>query len=81
LREGKSLRNLYLSVESDYTFKQTYPFTGFDTETATGDYWLVNAAIGTDVVSKGKTIFSVHVTGMNLGNVAYQNHFEPIKIH
>ncbi|MEP6596404.1 MAG: TonB-dependent receptor [Ginsengibacter sp.] len=79
LREGKSFRNLYVSVESDYTFKQTYPFTGFDTETATGDYWLVNAAIGTDIMSKGKTIFSVHVTGMNLGDVAYQNHLSRLK--
>ncbi|MCP6769162.1 hypothetical protein NL529_30380, partial [Klebsiella pneumoniae] len=45
LPKGKSFRNLYVSVESDYMFKQTKPFTGYNTETATGDYWLVNASI------------------------------------
>ncbi|MEP6597155.1 MAG: TonB-dependent receptor [Ginsengibacter sp.] len=79
LPTGKSLRNLYVSIENDYAFKQTYPFTGFDTETATGGYWLVNAALGTDVMSKGKTIFSIHFTGMNLADVAYQNHLSRLK--
>jgi iron complex outermembrane receptor protein len=79
LPKGKALRNLYINVESEYTFRQNDPFTGFDTETATGDYWLINAGIGTDVVSKGKTLFSVHVTGYNLGDVAYQNHLSRLK--
>ena len=79
LPQGKSLHNLYVSIESDYTFKQIHPFTGFDTETETADYWLVNAAIGTDVMSKGKAIFSIHFTGMNLGDVAYQNHLSRLK--
>ncbi len=80
LPKGKSLRNLYLSIESDYTFKQNDAFTGYNTETATGDYWLVNASVGSDIVNKkGKTIFSVHVSGMNLGDVAYQNHLSRLK--
>ena len=79
LPKGKSLRNLYVSLESDYTFKQDQPFTGYNTETATGDYWLVNASIGTDIASKGKTIFSIHFSGMNLGDVAYQNHLSRLK--
>ena len=80
LPKGKSLRNLYLSIESDYTFKQNDPFTGYNTETATGDYWLVNASVGSDIVNKkGKTIFSVHFSGMNLGDVAYQNHLSRLK--
>jgi len=77
--KGKSIRNFYVSIEGDYTFKQNHPFTGYNTETATGDYFLVNAAIGTDVVSKGKTLFSIHLTGMNLGDVAYQNHLSRLK--
>ena len=79
LPKGKSLRNLHVSLESDYTFKQNHPFTGFDTETATGDYWLINASIGTDFVSHGKTIFSLLFTGNNLGDVAYQNHLSRLK--
>lgn len=79
LPNGKLLRNLYVSFESDYTFKQNNPFTGFNTETATSGYLLLNAAIGTEVANKGKTIFSIHLTGMNLGDVAYQNHLSRLK--
>jgi iron complex outermembrane receptor protein len=46
LPKGKMVRNLHINLESDYTFKQDHPFTGFDTETATFDYWVVNAGIG-----------------------------------
>ena len=80
LPKGKILRNLYLSIESDYTFKQNHPFTGYNTETATSDYWLVNASVGTGIVNKkGKPVFTVHFSGMNLGDVAYQNHLSRLK--
>lgn len=80
LPKGKTFRNLYISLESDYTFKQNHPFTGYNTETATGDYWLVNASVGTAAVNrKGKTIFTIHFSGMNLGDVAYQNHLSRLK--
>ena len=79
LPKGKSVKNFYVSVESDYTLKQNKPFTGYNTETATGDYWIVNATVGTDIANKGKTIFSIHFTGMNLGDVAYQNHLSRLK--
>lgn len=77
--KGKTLRNLHINLESDYTFKQDDPFTGFDTETATPDYWLINAGIGADFVSKGKTRFSLRFTAYNLGDVAYQNHLSRLK--
>ena len=79
LPKGKKIKNLYVSLESDYTFKQDHPFTGYNTETSTGDYWIVNASVGTDIVNKGKTIFSVHFSGMNLGDVAFQNHLSRLK--
>ncbi len=59
--------------------KQNNPFTGFDTETATPDYWLINAGIGGDFVHKGKTRFSLRFTAYNLGDVAYQNHLSRLK--
>ncbi len=77
--KGKTLRNLHINLESDYTFKQDDPFTGFDTETATPDYWLINAGIGADFVQKGKTRFSLRFTAYNLGDVAYQNHLSRLK--
>jgi len=79
LPKGKSMRNLHVSLESDYTFKQDHPFTGYNTETTTGDYWLINASVGTDFVCHGKTIFSLLFTGNNLGDVAYQNHLSRLK--
>lgn len=80
LPKGKSFRNLYLSLESDYTFRQDRAFTGYNTETATGGYWLVGVSVGTDIVnSKGKTLFSINLSGTNLGDVAYQNHLSRLK--
>ncbi|BAV10271.1 iron complex outermembrane recepter protein [Filimonas lacunae] len=79
LPKGKGLRNVYASVESDYNFAQNHAFTGFNTETATGSYWLINAGIGTDIVSRGKKIFSISINGLNLADVAYQNHLSRLK--
>jgi len=80
LPKGKSFRNLYVSFESDYTFKQDKAFAGYNTETITGSYWLVGVSVGTDVVnSKGKTLFSINLSGTNLGDVAYQNHLSRLK--
>jgi len=76
---GKSVRNLYISLESDYTFQQNDAFTGYNTETATPSYWLINASVGTDITHKGKTLFSASVSGTNLTDVAYQNHLSRLK--
>lgn len=80
LPKGKTIRNVYLSIESDYTARQNRPFTGFNTETATDSYGLINAYAGTDIAGKnGKAIFSIHLSGMNLTDVAYQNHLSRLK--
>jgi iron complex outermembrane receptor protein len=79
LSKGKSLKNLYVSIGANYTFAQNNPFTGYNTETATGDYFLLNAGLGADIMSKGKTIFEIHFIGTNLANVAYQNHLSRLK--
>ena len=80
LPQGKTFRNLFVSVTSDYTFKQNDAFLGFNTETPTSGYWLVNAGVGTDIVNKnGKTICNIVLSGDNLGDVAYQNHLSRLK--
>ena len=80
LPKGKTVRNFYVSLESDYTAHQPYAFTGFNTETNTPDYWIINAYAGTDITNKtGKTIFSIHLSAMNLGDVAFQNHLSRLK--
>ena len=76
----KSITHFYAKIELDNTFKQNKIFTAYNTETATAGYSLLNAGIGADVVSaKGKTLFSLHVAGINLGDVAYQNHLSRLK--
>ncbi|MET0463801.1 MAG: TonB-dependent receptor [Chitinophagaceae bacterium] len=79
LPKGESVRNIYVSLESDYTFRQGRAFTGYNTETETGGYWLVGVSVGADFVKKGKTLFSLNLSGMNLGDVAYQNHLSRLK--
>lgn len=74
LPKGKMVRNLFINLESDYTFNQVHPFTGYSTETGTSSYWLINAGVGSDFVAKnGKKLFSLYITGMNLTDIAYQD--------
>ncbi len=79
LRKGNFIRNIYAGLESDYNFAQNDPFTGYNTETSTPDYWLVGANISADVVSKGKTICTLSLTSENLGDVAYQSSLSRFK--
>ncbi len=79
LPSGKNVRNLYASLESDYTFRQGDAFTGYDTETETPAYWLINASIGADFVRKGQTLFTLNVSAGNLTDIAYQSHLSRLK--
>ena len=79
LHKGKAFRNLSLSFEMDKTFDQDNPFAGYETETSTPGYTLLNAGIGVDVVSKHSTLFSLYFQGNNLADVAYQNHLNRLK--
>lgn len=79
LPKGKTIRNLAIHLESDYNFKQDKAFTGYDTETPTDSYWLINAGVSTDVVNKGKKLFSITLSANNITDVAYQNHLSRLK--
>lgn len=79
LHKGKTFRNLSVSFEMDKTFDQNNPFTGYETETATPGYTLLNAGLGVDVVSRNKTLFSLYLQGNNLADVAYQHHLNRLK--
>lgn len=79
LRKGKSVRNLYVNVELDNTFAQNNPFTGFNTETKTKGYSLLNIGLGGDITAKGKTLFGLYIVANNIADVAYQNHLSRLK--
>ncbi len=77
---GKSFRNLYFKLEADQTFAQKNAFTGFDTETMTNGYLLLNWGAGADIQnSKKKTIFSLHFAIANLTDKAWQSHLSRLK--
>jgi iron complex outermembrane receptor protein len=78
-KSQKALRNFYFRIEMDRTFKQNHPFTGYNTETATAGYALLNAGVGTDVFANGRTAFSLHFTANNITDEAYQHHLNRLK--
>lgn len=78
-KAGKIFRNLYASVEMVKTFRQNHFFTGFDTETATPGYTLLHAGLGSDLVSKKRTLFSIYFSVNNITDAAYQSHLSRLK--
>jgi iron complex outermembrane receptor protein len=79
LKNGTFFRNLSAHFEADRTFAQNHPFTAFGTETATPGYTLLNAGLSTDIISHNKTLFTIYLNAMNLGDVAYQSNLSRLK--
>lgn len=75
----KTLRNIYMRVELDNNFRQSVPFTGYDTETETAGYSLLNAGFGFDIYGKKNVLASIFFNGSNLTDRAYQNHLSRLK--
>ena len=79
-KKGKSLRNFYVMVEGNTAFAQNKPFFGYNTETSTPGYVLLNAGVGTDfVTSKGTTWANLHLSVNNITDKAYQDHLSRLK--
>ena len=75
-----SFKNFYVKIEVENTFRQSHPFTAYNTETTTGAYTLMNAGIGTDIVNKkGLTVFNINFIATNIADIAYQNHLSRLK--
>ena len=79
-KTGHNIKNFYVKLEMDNTFRQSRAFTAYNTETATPDYTIFNAGVGTDVSDKkGKTLFTLNFAANNLSDVAYQSHLSRLK--
>ncbi len=79
-KTGKTFHSLYAKIEADKTFSQQHPFSGYDTETATPGYTLLNAGFGTDILgTKKQIVFSIHFAINNISDIAYQNHLSRLK--
>ena len=79
-KTGKGLAQVYAKATVDYTLKQNNFFKGYDTETSTNGYALLNIGAGGDVLNnKKKTIFSIHIALLNVTNTAWQSHLSRLK--
>lgn len=78
-RNGKQLKDLYVKLELDNTFKQNNPFTGYDTETVTPGYTLLNAGVGGDIYSRGRVVANIYLSANNITDKSYQNHLSRLK--
>jgi iron complex outermembrane receptor protein len=72
-------KNNYVSLQFDNVASQNNPFIGYNTETATPGYTLINVGMGTHIIRKGKTLCSVSLVAQNISDVAYQNHLSRLK--
>lgn len=79
MKIGKVFANAFLKIGIDNYLNQNHFYAAFGTETATKGYTLLNIGIGTDVVSRSRSLFTILVTANNLTDVAYQSHLSRLK--
>ena len=72
-------KNNYVSLQFDNVSAQNNPFTGYNTETATPGYTLINVGMGTHILHKGKQLCSLSLVAQNISDIAYQNNMSRLK--
>lgn len=78
-KKSKAIRNSFINFQLDNVFAQNNPFEGYNTETVTSAYTLLNIGFSSQVQHKNKILFSVSLVGQNMADVAYQNHLNRLK--
>jgi len=73
------LKNTYASLQFDNVGAQNNPFTGYNTETKTAGYTLINIGVGAHITKKDKQLFSISLVAQNLTDIAYQSHLSRLK--
>lgn len=76
---SKGMANAYIKIGVDNYLAQNKFYAANGTETATPAYTLVNAGIGTDILSGKRTVCTLIVNVNNLADVAYQSHLSRLK--
>jgi iron complex outermembrane recepter protein len=77
--KAKNFKHTTFTVDAVNYFRQSDPFTSYETETATAGYTLFNAGFSTEVHSSKRKLFSIYILGNNLTDKAYQNHLSRLK--
>lgn len=78
-KPGKFFRHAYFIIGADVFLKQDKIYSAYGTETETPGYFLLNLGTGSEIHSKGKTLFSFYIAVTNLTDVAYQSHLSRLK--
>jgi iron complex outermembrane recepter protein len=78
-KKSKLIKNSFINLQLDNVFAQNNPFTGYNTETQTPSYTLLNLGYSTQIQHRNKTLFSVSLVGQNITDVAYQHHLNRLK--
>jgi iron complex outermembrane receptor protein len=72
---GKKVQKAYLTIGSQYIFKQNHPAVH---ETTTPAYFLLDAGLGANIV-RGKQVVDIRITGSNLLDRKYADHLSRFK--
>jgi iron complex outermembrane receptor protein len=78
-KKSNVIRNSFFTFQLDNVFAQNHPFIGYNTETQTPAYTLLNIGYSTQIQRKNKTLFSVSLVGQNITDLAYQHHLNRLK--
>jgi iron complex outermembrane receptor protein len=78
-KKSKAIRNSFINMQLDNVFAQEHPFVGYNTETRTPAYTLLNVGYSTQIQHRNKTLFSLSLVGQNITDVAYQHHLNRLK--
>lgn len=78
-KKSKAIRNSFINLQLDNVFAQEHPFVGYNTETRTPAYTLLNVGYSTQIQHRNKTLFSLSLVGQNITDVAYQHHLNRLK--
>ena len=73
------MANSYVRIDLENYFKQDKIYYKFGDETITPGYTLLNLGIGSDIMCKGRTLFSVYIYAHNVADVAYQSNMSRLK--
>ena len=76
---GSLFNNAFLALNLDWNLRQDHFYGRDGTETATPGFLLLGASAGTDVVTGGKTRFSLYIIGSNLADTPYMHHLSRLK--
>lgn len=74
------ISGFFIKVGIQYYAAQNLIYSAYGTETPTAGYTLIDAAVGSNIVTrKGYKLFSISITGNNLADAGYQSNMSRLK--